>query len=171
MEGELDHFAHVSDTSEAIKGEDGVWRRGGGWGDDDYDNEDEKPGAGISFRDLILNGLAEMKNPSPELVAVVEKINNGTDEFYIHLGPSWQPNWEKWAEQAGFDEWDRAVLKYRFAGVSRDRALAEQPDETSRKSLQAAWRKFDRNGAERLRGAIKINIPESVPELSISDTR
>jgi hypothetical protein len=172
MEGELDRFAHASDTSEAIKGEDGVWRRGGGWGDnDDYDDEDNEPGASVSFRDLVSNGLTEIRRPSPELVAAIEEINNGTDEVHIHLQSHLRPNWEKWAEQAGFDEWDRVVLKCRFTTVSRDRALAEQPDEASRKALQAAWRRFDRNGVERLRGAIQKNLPGSVPELRLSDTR
>lgn len=169
MEGRLDHFAHLSDTSEAIKGEDGVWRRGGGWDYDDY--EEKEDDERISFRDVISNGLAELKKPSPELVATVEQINRSTDEFNIPLNPMWQPDWEKWAAQAGFDEWDYVVLNYRFAQVSRDRALSEQPDDQSRKALQAAWRKFDRSGVERLRSVIKKVTPENVPETRIPHTR
>lgn len=154
MEGGLDYLAHLSETSEAVKGADGVWRRGGGWDYDDHEEEEEVNDR-ISFCDVISNGLADLKEPSPELVATVDSINRSTDEFHIHLTSTWKTDWEKWAVQAGFDEWDRSVLKYRFERVSRDRALAEQPDEQSRKALQAAWRKFDRNGVERLRAAIK----------------
>lgn len=124
--------------------------------EEDYELEnDVEPDDRLSFRDVIARGLAELEEPSSELVAAVDAINRSTDEYHIHLDPTWQPNWKKWAERAGFDEWDCAVLEYKFAGVSRDRALSQQSDEPSRKALQAAWRKFDRNGVERLREVIK----------------
>jgi hypothetical protein len=40
-----------------------------------------------------------------------------------------------------------------MSGVSRDEALATQPDEPSRKALQAAWKKLARTGLQRLRHA------------------
>ena len=51
MEGELDHLTLVSDTSEVIRGEDGVWRRGEGWGED-YFSEDN-PRAGVSYAEFL----------------------------------------------------------------------------------------------------------------------
>lgn len=38
------------------------------------------------------------------------------------------------------------------------------PDEESRKTLQAAWKRFERNGMQRLQEAAKINIEKNVPE-------
>lgn len=52
------------------------------------------------------------------------------------------------------------MLGYRLTGASRERSLAMQSDEESRKALQAAWKRFDRNGMERLRAAAKINVEE-----------
>jgi len=62
------------------------------------------------------------------------------------------------------------VLRCRLAGVSRERAIGLLPDEESRKALQAAWKRFERNGMERLRGAAKINIEKNVPEGAFLDT-
>jgi hypothetical protein len=58
---------------------------------------------------------------------------------------------EKWGELAGFDEWEMKVLRYRLNEISRDQTLVEQPDEASRKAIQAAWRRYDRTGKQRLR--------------------
>jgi hypothetical protein len=52
---------------------------------------------------------------------------------------------------AGFDEWEMRVLRYRLGEVSRDEALAEQPNDASRKAIQAAWRRYDRTGKQRMR--------------------
>lgn len=159
MEAVLDHHSYLSDTSEAVKGDDGVWRRGGGW-DDDYEIEDdEKDRDRVSFGDVIEKGLAELQEPPAELVKFVAEMNAQTNEHHYTIAPIWEYKWDKWAELAGFDEWDRAVLNYKVSAVSRDRALAEQPDEQSRKALQAAWRKFDRTGLERLRRRIKKVSP------------
>jgi hypothetical protein len=71
-----------------------------------------------------------------------------------------RPDWNKWAAAAGLDEWEKRVLGYRLTGTGRERALALQTDEESRKALQAAWKRFDRNGMERLRQAAKINVEQ-----------
>lgn len=73
------------------------------------------------------------------------------DELHIHPQPAIEIDLGKWAEQAGFDQWEMRVLHYQLDGVSRDEALAEQPDETARKALQAAWKRYDRTGKQRLR--------------------
>ena len=54
--------------------------------------------------------------------------------------------------------------------MSRERAMAGQPDEESRKALQAAWRRFERNGMERLREAAKIKLGKNVAEKGFLDT-
>jgi hypothetical protein len=62
------------------------------------------------------------------------------------------------------------VLGYRLIGLSHERALVLETDEESRKALQAAWTRFDRNGMERLRAAAGINIEKNVPENGFFDT-
>jgi hypothetical protein len=68
------------------------------------------------------------------------------------------------------DEWEVRVLGYRLTGMSRERTLALQPDEESRKALQAAWRRFERNGMERSREAAKIKLEKNVAENGFGDT-
>jgi len=62
------------------------------------------------------------------------------------------------------------VLGYRLTGISRERTLALQTDEESRKALRAAWRRFERNGMERLREAAKIKLKKNVAENGFFDT-
>jgi hypothetical protein len=170
MEAALDHYAELSSTAESVKGADGVWRRGGGY---DHESEYEEPENNnrISIGDLIAQGLAKLQGPSAELVAVVDEINRGTDEHHIHAAPRWRPDWGKWAEAAGFDQWDQLVLKCKCQRISREEVMADQPDERSRKAVQAAWRKFDRNGMDRLRAVIKKVNTENVPESQNRHTR
>jgi hypothetical protein len=54
--------------------------------------------------------------------------------------------------------------------MSREQAMGLLPDEESRKALQAAWKRFDRNGMDWLREAAKINIEKNVPESGFFDT-
>jgi hypothetical protein len=173
MEGELDRCAYASETSEAIRGDDGIWRRGEGWGDE-YFSEDN-PRAHVSYAQFLrLKMPKELRahvEHSEEYKTWVDEINAGTDEFHIHM-KSWDRiDWDKVTELAGFSTWDRLVLTCRLNGISRDQAMAEQSDEESRKALQAAWRKFDRNGIERIQEALQKNFTGSVPELRFSDTR
>jgi hypothetical protein len=171
LEGALDDIAHRGQTADALRGEDGVWRRGGGCGDP-YD--EDNPRAGVSFHAFLLSKVPKDLKETTELSSSynesIEEFNSSTDEFHLHPRPFVRVNWDKWAELAGFDEWDRLALTYRIAEVSRDRALAEQPNEASRKALQAAWRQFDRNGLERLQEASKIISAKNVPESQKTDT-
>lgn len=66
-----------------------------------------------------------------------------------------QFDWEKWTQRAGLDSWENKVALYRRDGLSRECALAQQPDEQSRKALQAAWRRFDRTGMKKLRECVR----------------
>jgi hypothetical protein len=150
----LEAIAHISATSEATKGQDGIWKQGRGW-DDEYND----PRYGISFREYLLNRvpqeLKEITEPSESYKALLDQINRNTNEFHLHASPSITAKWDKWAESAGFDDWDRLVLQHKLKGVSRERALEAQMDERSRKALQAAWKKFDRTGTRRLQKALK----------------
>lgn len=161
----LDVISHERGSSEAIKSTDGIWRRGEGW--DDYDYDDPRSGF-ASYREFLMSSvpheLTIVTQPSKGLKKTIDEINERTDEFHIHLKPDVRPNWKEWARIAGLSEWEQVVLEYRCAGKSRDKALSEQPDEQSRKALQAAWRKFDRTGMERLRTAIEKNRCRDVPK-------
>lgn len=162
-EHSLDHISYVRDTSEAVQGADGIWRRGGGaerYYEEFYD-EDEN-GNPISLRGRLLArvpaNLKSLVEPSAEYRRAVEKVNAATDEYHLHVEPFVRVDLRKWAELAGFDEWELKVLRYRLDEVSRDEALAKQPDEVSRKALQAAWRRYDRTGKQRLRQVAEKNL-------------
>jgi hypothetical protein len=162
VEHSLDHVSYVRDTSEAVQGSDGVWRRGGGA--EQYYNErydEDENGNPISLRGRLLakvpESLITWVAPSAEYQEAVEAFNASTDEWHIHARASVRVDLEKWAELADFDEWEMRVLRYRLAEVSRDEALAEQPNDASRKAIQAAWRRYDRTGKQRLRQVAEKN--------------
>ena len=156
QEERLDSMQHELDSATAMQAADGVWRPGG----KQYDRG--------NYRDLLLAGvpgeLRVIEQPSQELHKVIEQINASTDEIHIHLRPFIKANWKEWARAAGLDQWEQQVLQCKLDGVSRERALGGQRDETSRRALQAAWRRFDRNGARRLLEAAKKISEENVPE-------
>ncbi|HET9283137.1 MAG TPA: hypothetical protein VFR24_14350 [Candidatus Angelobacter sp.] len=156
QEERLDSMQHELDSATAMQAADGVWRPGGKRRDQG------------NYRDLLLTGvpgeLRVIEQPSQELREVIEQINASTDEIHIHLRPFIKANWKEWARAAGLDQWEQQVLRCKLDGVSRERALAGQRDETSRRALQAAWRRFDRNGARRLLEAAKKISEKNVPE-------
>jgi hypothetical protein len=166
----LEYLGHHYDSRDAAKGEDGIWRAGAA-GERDYDDPREEHG---SYRDWLVSAvpgeLAVVEPPTEEWKAIVREINSSTDELHLHARPVTQPDWNKWAEAAGLDEWETRVLGCRLTGMSRERAMAGEPDEESRKALQAAWKRFDRNGMERLRAAAKIKFEKNVPEMGFGDT-
>lgn len=162
----LDTIGHVSGSSEASKGNDGVWRRGGGRKDEfDYDAEHEQDPK--SYRDLLLENLSgdlkRIVEAPEELKAAVEGINQQLVDNHIHVIPWTAVDWNALADRAGFDHFEKEVLHCRLNGVSRDQAMERQPDDTCRKAIQAAWRKFGRTGQSRLRSAAKI-ASSDVPE-------
>lgn len=166
----LEYLAHQYDGRETTKGADGVWRAGAGAGRDYGD-----PREGYeSYRDWLVaevpDELTVVEQPSEEYKGLIDEINKSTDEIHFHARPAAKPDWKKWAQTAGLDEWEMRVLGYRIGGASREGAIAAQPDEDSRKALQAAWKRFDRNGMGRLREAAKINIEKNVPESGFGDT-
>ena len=169
----LGSLSHTFGTSEATKRADGVWRRGDG-SEDDYDRPewvDEFESAWDFILSKLPDDLKLENEPSAETKSAYETINALSDEDHWHMRTPVKPNWKAWGERAGFDEWEQLALECRMSQKSREKALAEQPDETSRKALQAAWKRFDRTGMERLQKALKINSAKNVPDDALPDTR
>ena len=94
---------------------------------------------------------ADLKVGDPLAPGINQKMKKPS--LFSHYRSAVEPRWEAWGEKAGFDKWEQLVLRCRLSEKSRDKALAEQPDDESRRKLQAAWRKFDRSGLDRLRMA------------------
>lgn len=160
----LEYLGHQYDTREAAKGEDGIWRAGAGGAREPGDPVEEHD----SYRERLASGmpreLAIVTPPSEEWKATVREMNDSFEGLDLEARPSVRPDWNKWAAAAGLDEWEMKVLRCRLAGMSRDQAMGLLPDEESRKALQAAWKRFDRNGMDWLREAAKIKLGKSVPE-------
>ena len=91
-------------------------------------------------------------------------MNNSFEGLDLEARASVRPDWNKWAAAAGLDKWEKRVLRYRLIGVA-GAGNGDRDGEESRKALQAAWKRFDRNGMERLREAAKINIKKTVPKV------
>ena len=163
----LEHLGHRYCSREAAKGADGVWRTGGGGGGDPLRREK-------SYRGRLMAGVPDelrvVEQPSDEYRAVLDKVNESTDEVHFHAKAQEKPDWRSWAEAAGLDPWEKRVLEFRLSGAGRAVAIASQPDEESRKALQAAWKRFERTGMERLRTTAKIKLVENVPEDEFDDT-
>ena len=123
------------------------------------------------FLSKLPEDLKVTDEPPANIKNVYDSINASTDEFHLHMRAPVAPNWKAWGERAGFDEWELLALECRVSRKSREKALAEQPDERSRKALQAAWKQFDRTGMKRLQNALKINPQKNVPDDALSDTR
>ena len=160
----LEYLVHEYDTREAAKGEDGFWRAGAGGARDPGDPVEEHE----SYREWLASGMPQeltvVTPPSEEWKATVREMNNSFEGLDLEARPSVRPDWDKWAAAAGLDEWEMKVLRCRLAGLGREHAIGLLPDEESRKALQAAWKRFDRNGMDWLREAAKIKLKKSVPE-------
>jgi len=171
----LEYLGHHYDSRNAAKGEDAIWRAGAAGerdcsGRDSSDPSEEHE----SYREWMASSmpreLAIVTPPTEEWKTVVREMNHSFEGLNLEVRPSIRPDWNKWAQSAGLDEWEMKVLRCRLAGVSREQGMAMQQDEESRRALQAAWKRFDRNGMERLREVAKINIEKNVPEGAFLDT-
>jgi len=172
-EAVADHITFANGTSTAVRCGDGVWKPGGHGDDYDLDYDDE--GEPITLRTRLLAKLPKSLKmsiePSDEDKRDIDAFNASNNEYHIHPRPFIRPDMQKWADLAGFDEWEKAVLDYRSEGYSRDVALALQSDEASRKKLQAAWKRFDRTGKHRLREAAEKYLEKNVPKGVSQHTR
>jgi hypothetical protein len=160
----LEYLGHQYDSHDAAKGEHGIWRAGAGGERDSSDPLAEHD----SYREWLASAmpreLAIVTPPTEEWKATVREMNDSVEGLDLEARPSVRPDWNKWAAAASLDEWEMKVLRCRLAGVSRERAMGLLPDEESRRALQAAWKRFERNGMDRLREAAKIKLKKSVPE-------
>jgi hypothetical protein len=151
-------------SSETSKRKDGVWRRGSGASDEHHD---DNPREGVSFRDFLLSYVPEnlklTEPPSAEYKALIDDLNRESPHYY-QARSSTCLDWDHWTAVAGFNPWERLVLDCKLNEVSRDQALSRQLNETDRKALQAAWRRFDRTGMSRLRAAAEKSLIKNVPE-------
>jgi hypothetical protein len=166
----LEYLGHHYDSRDAAKGEDGIWRAGAA-GERDYSDPLEEHD---SYREWLASGMSQeltvVTPPSEEWKAAVRKINKSAEGLDLEARPSVRPDWIKWAAAAGLDEWEMKVLRCRLAGVSREHAIGLLPDEESRKALQAAWKRFDRNGMDWLREAAKIKLKKVSRRGALFDT-
>lgn len=166
----LEYLGHQYDSHDAAKGEDGIWRAGTAGAREPGDPVEEHE----SYREWLASGmpaeLAITTPPSDEWKAVVREMNASFEGLDLEARPTVRPDWNKWAAAAGLDEWEMKVLRCRLAGVSREQAMGLLSDEESRKAMQAAWKRFDRNGMGWLREAAKIKLGKSVPEGRFLDT-
>lgn len=96
------------------------------------------------------------------------KAHDGIHDVAVHTN---QRDWRKVGERAGLDPWEFKVLEYRRQGTSRDKAMKRQPDEGSRKAIQAAWKSMDRTGWSKVRRILSEKAPEDVPEELPMNTR
>jgi hypothetical protein len=93
------------------------------------------------------------------------------DGSLASVGSERRCDWKKLGEKAGLDLWEIKVLEFRDREISRDSAMELQPDEVSRKAIQAAWKRVDRTRMNRLRDYLKKNSLKDVPEQHSEDTR
>jgi len=170
----LDYMEYRQDHQQPTREADGVWRSAPGWSAS-YDGPQKKNSAHARFSlpqpqngKLFPGPLARYMN-HPKLRHLQEEIGlsqltpEGAREAPSHEitphapPPERLPDWPAWASAAGLSEWEKKVVEYTISGVSREHALSAQPDEPSRKALQAAWKKLARTGLHRLRHAVPQN--------------
>jgi hypothetical protein len=123
--------------------EGGKWKaRTGSYDPNDYNEDGER----ITPRERLV-GRLPIQLTKPNEISGAQPF----ERFGILMSSSSAPDWTKIAKAADLDKGEEQVLEYKLRDISRDMALALQPSETKRKQLQAAWRRFDRNGMEKLR--------------------
>jgi hypothetical protein len=82
-----------------------------------------------------------------DLKALLESLTRGEER----TEPVMLPNWEEIAARADLDDDERLVLKFKLRGISRERAISEEESEAEREKIAAAWQRFERMGARKLR--------------------
>jgi hypothetical protein len=152
----LDEYTLTSERA-TRKGADGIWRGGSGLGDyhDDPEWKEDFDTAWDYLLSKLPDDLKETRKDSTEITDFYTRLNERLPDTYFHMPSPVRPKWSVLAERAGFNEWEVLVLRCRLSRISREKAIAGQPDEKSRKALQAAWRQFDRTGMGRLTEFIK----------------
>lgn len=167
----LESLEYRQASGKSVRDRDGVWRTAAG-GEADPEGllrrpakRGRRPRLMSEAEGARLAGLAERIRQMRAAAGKVER-----DEPYIEEGPEPLPDWPTMATQAGLSDWEQRVVDYKMRGVAWTAAMNEQPDELSRRALQAAWRKLERTGLERLEAARKKSFPQDVREQGGNDT-
>ena len=154
----LDHLQYRADSGKLTREADRTWRSAPGW---EADHEGLLRPQGGKPR----TGKAKemMKGPGP-LTPYVKRIERlraayGMDEPFMDDTPERLPDWQAWAQEAALSDWEKKAAEYKVSGVTWTEAMAAQPDEDSRRALQAAWRKLERTGRGRLEKAAEREDP------------
>jgi hypothetical protein len=173
QEDALDYQQYRQDTGKPTQSEDRVWRSAPGWGSDDEGllRPTKKGRARLTREEALEPGpLLRHAERLKRLRAAQGKDER--DEPYIEREPQVElspEGWRHWAEAAGLSEWEKKAVEYKMTGVGWTEAMAEQKDDASRRALQAAWRKLERSGEERLRrSSAQMNADEREPEKKFS---
>ena len=183
----LDHMEYRQDRQLPTRESDNVWRSAPGWSAS-YDGAQKKNSAHARFSlpkpqngKLPPGPLTRYLN-HPKLRHLQEKMGQPISQLTPEDAreaptneianreittdenappPERLPDWPAWSQAAGLSDWEKKVVEYKMSGISRDEALATQPDEPSRKALQAAWKKLARTGLQRLRQAAPRKPPST----------
>lgn len=171
-EDKLEELEYRQASGKSLRDADGVWRTASG-GADDPEGLLSRPAKRGRGPRLITEAegarLAQYAEKIQKMRAAAGKDER--DEPYVEEAPEPIQNWPEWAKEAGVSYWEQKAIEYKLAGVGRSAALAEQPDEASRRALQAAWKRLERSGLERLSAAAqKKSFPQDVPEGGGNDT-
>lgn len=150
----LGHDAYIDYLSyDGPVKEGGVWHEGSGsdYDPDEYTENGERLSPGERLINRIPAEFKAVEEIPADLRQEIEKLNAASDDtVYFPTDPIEVPDWEKIALTASLDEGEQFVLSCKITGVSRERALDGQTP-VRRKWIQAAWRRFDRTGVEKLR--------------------
>jgi hypothetical protein len=148
----LDHMQYRADSGKPVREADRTWRSAPGW---EADHEGLLRPAGGKPRTGKARDMMEGPGPLTPYVERIERLRRaaGMEDPYMDETPEELPDWQAWAEDAGLSEWEKKAAEYKVSGVGWTEAMAAQPDEESRRALQAAWRKLERSGRERLERA------------------
>jgi hypothetical protein len=151
-EDKLEELEYLRSSGRSVRDADGVWRTASGGSDDPEGllSRPAKRGRGPRLMTEAEGArLARYAEKIRQMRAAAGKDER--DEAYVEEAPEPIQNWPEWAQHAGISDWEQKAIEYKTEGVGRSAALAEQPDEGSRRALQAAWRRLERTGERRLR--------------------
>jgi hypothetical protein len=170
QEDVLDHLEYRQDSGKPTPDPDGVWRSAPGWGADD---EGLLRPSGIRRRRGGSGGESFKEAAERVLRLRAAEGRDTSSDPYIDEAQQLEVSatgWQRWAENAGLNEWEKKAVEYKISGVGWREAVAEQPDEVSRRALRAAWRRLERTGQERMKEAAKKSFPQDVAKQGGNDT-
>jgi hypothetical protein len=104
----LDTLLYRTESEEALKGADGVWRQASGESEDSCEEWRYEFETFWHYRmSQLPDDLKETTSPSEGMVRFVESFNAANPDFSIGAPDIIRVNWELWAKRAGFDEWEQ----------------------------------------------------------------